>query len=256
MKWVTDRHIRQATLKYLNVWGELDAGLLERLGHGTPDEQADAIRDAASKYRVARHFSTSNRQGGGQPFWGKVLVVVRAAAAQDPSVMVPKVAQKLGVLGQAAQRQQPQVLTSAASKLMWFAGNTATRIYDTQAVDALRPAGGWRRHASIPYSDFHAVWTREFLSLEPRIVEVIAGGLAGGLLDWSSVQAQHRAAATHALGTLWFRERVFDQMLWLRGAAVGKGPARAGGEDPQVAADAELCGSCTHPGCPACGAST
>lgn len=114
-------------------------------------------------------------------FWERVL-----AAGSDPVEAVEKLAVDLGVLDR-APRSGPKVLTSAASKLMWFAGRDDVCIYDTRAVDALREASGWADHISVSYGDFFSSWHKAFDRYRDRIQAATKEFEVKNVYEWSAV---------------------------------------------------------------------
>ncbi len=238
MDWITDRHIKRATLKYINIWIESDSKLCSKVRTIAPKNEEDAqnnaavaIHEAARKYRVVRHFSTENqgrdiddkaaKKAAFHAFWRTVHEKVRKHQNSDPLVADPDLADDLGNWAKSSNGEL-QVLTSAASKLLWFVGNQHVRIYDRQAVAALRGClpteTKWPWQTAVLYPDFQMQWNASFEEVKLQIKDIITKFEREELLSWSSLDSKSDPIFLKDMGQCWFRERVFDQMLWTRGS--------------------------------------
>jgi hypothetical protein len=222
MKKASQRHVNHAALNYLNLWAQTDAEHLERFleTNARHEDRVAAVHAIASKYRVARGFSKYKRLSGtridpdkNHAFWEEVLLLI-TAAPEDDCTAVEELAAALGQHGR-SKKGKSKVLRSAASKLLWFAGRYQIRIYDGQALAAL----GWGPNKRVPYHQFQSAWNAA-AQLHAKGLDLAVAQLQNSMqtpINWSAVRPDQETAAGQVMTMSWFRDRVFDQVLWNRG---------------------------------------
>jgi len=222
--------VRPYALEYLNQWHEFDRCCRNELQEDADlDILAAKFRELATKYVVAWNFSTSSKTSDDDSthrLWKKVAKAVCEVEIDDPKSIadeVEKLAIKLGKIvasHSAGKRTQP-ILLSAATKFLWFRGYDAIRIYDKNAVNALnemlkndaQKKGKKKWKINGDYKAYLAAWEDEYRKIEGTIKR--ASNDLGAVIDWSRVpHGKDRKVALAATKKQWFRERVFDRLLW------------------------------------------
>ncbi|MGF6348167.1 hypothetical protein [Variovorax sp. W2I14] len=219
-KQILVRDIPRAVLGYLLVWSDTDAKLCSNLNKQAA--KAKEMHDAACKYRVARHFpkaeqghSIENEEKFKQ-FWNRIIAICRQNQKAKITERIDLVAQDLGRHA-TPNKTNSSELRSAASKFLWLMGDHEVRIYDTQAVGALRSINGLKvKHT---YAEFYESWETEFRYFNDYIAEYIETAIEENLAKWisHSSTAQPVWQPEEVMSKLWFRHRVFDQLLWKAG---------------------------------------
>lgn len=228
---------KHCALGYLNQWYRTDRQFMNDLtAECDLDNLGASFHKLASKYMVARNFSTKEFKGDKRQIeidrcWIKVAKAVcsteidRRASASDE---VHALADALGKIFLNAERKDKAdpTLLSAASKFLWFRGHHTIRIYDKRAVTALnqlqhvraKATGKRKWKVDGDYQLFSDAWNQEFAACQPSLN--VAIGALKEQLDWSTIpDGRERGKAARVIGKPWFRDRVFDKYLWHIGEA-------------------------------------
>lgn len=231
---INEEHLmKHAAFGYLSQWHQTDSDLMANIVlEETLEKQGQAFSKLATKYQVIRTFpikkirDTEGDKGVAKR-WRKVATSVARVQLDesDASATADKVhtlALRLGEIFSAKDdpKENPSLI-SAATKFLWFAGNTSIRIYDKRAVEALNELSG-SDPVNGDYGAYAKAWDEEFNKRKQMVKTTIRGSIAH--IDWSAIpEGVARTLAIKVSKTEWFGDRVFDKFLWTSGAKKKKG---------------------------------
>lgn len=224
----TEHIMRNAAFEYLSQWHQTDSSLMANIVlEDNLRKRGDAFSKLATKYQVVRSFPvkairTAEGEAGVAKRWQTVAASVIRVKIDDGNETtsadkVHALARRLGQIFSAEEKSEENpVLISAATKFLWFAGNTSIRIYDKRAVDALNKLHGSGR-VNGDYAAYAKAWDAEFESRKKMVKEAIEGSIES--IDSCAIPVgPARRLAIQASKKDWYRDRVFDKFLWKLGA--------------------------------------
>ncbi|WP_143296806.1 hypothetical protein [Burkholderia pseudomallei] len=233
---VKKNEYKHAVLAYLNQWHEIDRVHQIALGAQTDGAEAGrAFRALAIAYSVIRGFgsgdgSKAERERRAVANFRDVARLVGAVQSLSDDKLAGEVwalAISIGKLFPRRSRKGIRAGTeietsqlSAATKFLWFAGHHNVRIFDTQAYAALYGKQRVGLLSESVYCEFLTEWTRQYELAKVELDEAIGAFDLGETLEWTVIPYETRDDVRDVLAQPWFRERVFDKHLWIKGARI------------------------------------
>jgi len=214
------RHFNHAALTYLNLWATTDRHLIDEIMSTSSEINGEAMHRLAIKYKVVRGISSKDEEENPltkqakQKQWQSIADLVSKHAkmkSADPLV-VGKLAH---ILSCNYGSKENQLLISAATKFLWFAGRHSIKIYDSRALGALLPHGEGKPDEKTIYPWFEKTWAEHISQWNTELRTAIKG--LERQLAWSAVPAALLQDAKVEIHKPWFSDRVFDQYLWAKG---------------------------------------
>ncbi|WP_176316816.1 hypothetical protein [Burkholderia vietnamiensis] len=233
---VKKNEYKHAVLAYLNQWYELDRVHQVALRAQTDRAEAgSAFRALAIAYSVIRGFGggdgskTERERRAAVKFRDVARLVDAVPPLSDGSLAREAwtLAISIGKLFPRQSRKGPRAGTeiettqlSAATKFLWFAGHHNVRIFDTQAYAALYGMQRFGILTESVYCEFLAEWKRQYELARDGLDEAIGAFDLHATLEWTVIPYETRDDVRDVLAKPWFRERVFDKYLWIKGARI------------------------------------
>lgn len=190
-------------MSYLNQWLKNDSRWYGSINSSdSRSKQLQAIKEAATHYRVARNWRSVSEEG---ERYGPILDFLLHCGpipAGDVASYVTRAAEDLKKIN------EDRNVLSMTSKLLWIKFRSPIVIYDKQAKEALGVRGG-------DYSIFLKAWRDKF-SEEKEMIASACRSLENGITFCVNpdLGLENLKALT---SSDFFMERVFDMKLWTVG---------------------------------------
>lgn len=208
----TAQLLNHAVIAYANIWYRKDKDYVGRASQNEPEKLAATLNEIAGDYKVAR---TLYKKGSEE--WVKLADYITKLETIDADNFVKLVDDFADF--HIKKNRRP---ISGASKLLWFRCQWPVKIYDSRAVDALKALGS--KPGTRNYKKFCMAWTEEFEKHETLLNRAIA--CVSSRLDCTLVPKSEHSCFPQLASTPQFRERAFDQYLWLLGDPADEARAR------------------------------
>lgn len=237
-----------AALAYSNLWFRKDRRLFEAARANEVETLISGLVEIAAIYKVSRtlpknpeaiDIKAKNPKKGKEADTAELMeaAVAKAAADLESRIELKASLQRewsviasgfnevtlsnsqhysrtVKEFAQSLTTSTEKVPLSAASKLLWFKFRHPIRIYDTRAVAALWRMGFGKREERS-YEKFCDSWSSAFDEYSAAVD--LALTIVANQLRMTLVPKSEWPSFASIIRTAWFRERTFDQFLWLVG---------------------------------------
>ena len=204
-------------LHYLNLWIRIERAFLVGFGSEKRDERLNALKAAATEFKVARTLHSHGKKG---PARYEPLLEILDDQPRDlvkgrPPLDVVEIVQKIErqiakIYGDKKKDDSESSVLSATTKLLWVKFGSPVVIYDKQAREALGTPDG---DLSKFYTCWHQGYRKHKADIE-RACAAIATMQDHWYPTWTDLD---HGEIDEAISSPWFRDRVFDIYLWHKG---------------------------------------
>jgi hypothetical protein len=201
------KSIEYLTLSYLNAWLDHDLIYCEALTSKSDDKKLQGISKAAQHYKVARNLPTRFDVDKGLKRYEPVLKVLDNIKATDFST--DDVESITEVEKNISNAYGGRGALSFTTKLLWIKMPGNVIIYDRRARNALGTA-------EDDLKAYYKAWRAEY-KIQKNEIDRACKELRA-IAMYASNQAIASSTYIQKISAKpWFKERVFDTMLWDRG---------------------------------------
>ena len=212
-------------LHYLNLWIRSERAFLDAFGSERRGERLNALKAAATEFRVARTLRSHGKEGSAR--YEPLLRIldsqpedlVKGKPPSDVVEIVTKIERQIAKeYGDKRKDASERSVLSATTKLLWVKFRSPIVIYDKQAREALEVSDG-------DLGNFYDRWHKRFRLNEPDIASACSA--IATMRDywypaWNSLRHDE---IIEVISSRWFRERVLDICLWHEGSRMGRRPS-------------------------------
>ncbi len=188
--------------QWLKIYGISHGSWVRRLREGRLIDRAEAVRQAASGFGIARNFPKSELTGA-----EKHIRTVEELDRVHPNAFGDDTAGfVLDFEKRLAQRfGSKRMMLSAASKVLWVRYPGRSVIIDNHAARVL----GFGAVSRAMYPKYVSTWKSHYATVRQEVIAACRRMLA----DPGLVRNEDRPLVDEE----WFRHRAFDSYLWLTG---------------------------------------
>jgi len=201
-------NLRFCALKYLNDWIQYDRQFVRGLSK-TGDDRLDCFTQAATYYRVARNFKGLADESTRQK-------LLEALDERSGPISEGEVDDKVNDLSDSFRTICGKRAISASSKFLWITHRSPVVILDSRAVRALNEMHTGQRLTEANYAAYRKTWLAEF-ARHQNAIESACNELSR-VKEFTLASELPDEKFSTLIKERWFRERVFDQFLWLNGS--------------------------------------
>ncbi|HRY14729.1 MAG: hypothetical protein KDJ31_06245 [Candidatus Competibacteraceae bacterium] len=204
---MTKKSLEYCSLSYLNIWLSTDRKCCKALESGNRKEKLEALKNAASAYRIARNLPSKYEEESGKNRYEPVVEILETV--KKPDLGVNPVA-KIKEIEKAISKQYGnRSVLSLTTKFMWLTFKKPVLIYDSQARIALETPVG-------DLNAFYSKWKEAYEAKKHEVAQA-CDKLPSVYLYSVDQQQGTKSYVEEIASSDWFRERVFDIYLWNRG---------------------------------------